>query len=42
MQIPLQITFRDMKYSTAVEADIREKAGKLEQFPAGLDRGRAL
>lgn len=32
MQIPLQITFRDMEYSTAVEADIREKAGKLEQF----------
>lgn len=32
MQIPLQITFRDMEPSTAVEAGIREKAGKLEQF----------
>ncbi|MEN8106886.1 MAG: HPF/RaiA family ribosome-associated protein [Pseudomonadota bacterium] len=32
MQIPLQITFRDMEPSAAVEADIREKAGKLEWF----------
>jgi len=32
MQIPLQITFRDMEPSTAVEAGIREKAGKLERF----------
>ena len=32
MQIPLQITFRDMEPSDAVEANIREKAGKLEQF----------
>ena len=32
MQTPLQITFRDMEPSAAVEANIREKAGKLEQF----------
>ena len=32
MKIPLQITFRDMEPSAAVEANIREKAGRLEQF----------
>ena len=32
MQTPLQITFRDMEPSDAVEARIREKAGKLEQY----------
>jgi len=32
MQIPLQITFRDMEPSAAVEAGIREKAAKLDQF----------
>lgn len=32
MQTPLQITFRDMESSAAVETRIREKAGKLEQF----------
>ncbi len=32
MQIPLQITFRDMPRSDALEAAIREKAGKLEEF----------
>ena len=32
MQIPLQITFRDMEPSEAVEAAIREKTEKLEQF----------
>jgi len=32
MQIPLQITFRGMEPSTAVEARIREKATKLERF----------
>ena len=32
MQIPLQITFRDMEPSAAVEARIREKATKLEQY----------
>ena len=32
MQIPLQITFRDMEPSAAVESNIREKAAKLEQY----------
>jgi ribosomal subunit interface protein len=32
MQIPIEITFRDMERSEAVEAAIREKAEKLEQF----------
>jgi ribosomal subunit interface protein len=32
MKIPLQITFRDMEASDAVEANIREKAAKLDQF----------
>lgn len=32
MQIPLQITFRHMEPSEALEAKIREKAQKLEQF----------
>jgi ribosomal subunit interface protein len=32
MQLPLQITFRHMDRSEAVEAKIREKAEKLDQF----------
>lgn len=32
MQLPLQITFRDMERSDAVEVAIREKAAKLERF----------
>ncbi|MDP1772351.1 MAG: HPF/RaiA family ribosome-associated protein [Methylobacter sp.] len=32
MQIPLQITFRGIPHSDAVEAKIREKAGKLDRF----------
>ncbi len=32
MQTPLQITFRDMESSAAVEVNIREKAAKLEQY----------
>lgn len=32
MKLPLQVTFRNMDTSTAVEADIREKAAKLDQF----------
>ena len=32
MQQPLQITFRDIPHSDAVEAAIREKAEKLDQF----------
>jgi ribosomal subunit interface protein len=32
MQVPLQISFRNMDASDAVEAKIREKAAKLERF----------
>lgn len=32
MKTPLQITFRDMEHSDALEAHIREKAAKLETF----------
>jgi ribosomal subunit interface protein len=32
MKIPLQITFRGIPHSDAVEAKIREKAGKLDKF----------
>jgi ribosomal subunit interface protein len=32
MQVPLQITFRDMEPSAAVEAKIREKAAKLDRY----------
>ena len=32
MQIPLQITFKDMKHSDAIEAKVTEKVQKLEQF----------
>lgn len=32
MQIPLQITFRDMEQSDAIEKAVREKAEKLNQF----------
>lgn len=32
MKLPLQITFRNMDPSAAVEAEVREKADKLDQF----------
>jgi len=32
MQRPIQITFRDVAHSDALEAHIREKAGKLEEL----------
>ncbi len=32
MKLPLQITFRHMERSEALEVDIRERAGKLDQF----------
>ena len=32
MQIPLQITIRDVEHSEALEAHIREKARKLDEF----------
>ena len=32
MQIPLQMSFRNMEPSAAIETDVREKAAKLEKF----------
>ena len=32
MQIPLQITIRDMEHSDALESHIRDKADKLDEF----------
>ncbi|QKT04879.1 HPF/RaiA family ribosome-associated protein [Ectothiorhodospiraceae bacterium 2226] len=32
MQIPLQVTFRNMDTPPALEADVREKAAKLDEF----------
>lgn len=32
MKLPLQVTFRNMASSDAMEANIREKAEKLDQF----------
>ena len=32
MQVPLEITFRGVSHSEAIESRIREKAAKLEQF----------
>ncbi len=36
MQIPLQITFRNLEHSDAVEAKIRERVEQLEQFHHGI------
>lgn len=36
MQTPLQITFRDMPHSDALDTHIREKTQKLEQVFSGL------
>lgn len=36
MQTPLQITFRDIPHSDALDTHIREKAQKLEQFFSGV------
>lgn len=38
MQIPLQINFRHMETSAALEAKIREKAQKIEQFSDHITR----
>ena len=42
MQVPLQISFRNMVSSPALEADIREKAGKLEEFYDGIISARVV
>ena len=42
MQTPLQITFRDMEPSAAVEERIREKAGQLEQYHGNIISCRVM
>lgn len=42
MQIPVQITFRDMEPSAAVEERIRERAAKLERFYDRITSCRVL
>jgi ribosomal subunit interface protein len=42
MQIPLEITFRNMPPSPAIEATIREKAAKLEQFHDRITSARVV
>ncbi len=42
MKIPLQISFRDMPVSPALEALIREKAAKLEQFHPNMTGCRVV
>lgn len=36
MQIPLELSFRNMDHSDAVEANVRERVAKLEQFHANI------
>ena len=40
--IPTQVTFRGLAHSDAVEAEIRERVGWLEQFYSGIVRCRVL
>lgn len=42
MQVPLQITFRNMDPSEAVETKIRERAAKLERFAAHINSCRVI
>lgn len=42
MQIPLQITFRNMPRSNAIEENIREKTAKLESFFDGITSCRVI
>jgi len=42
MQLPLQITFRNLDRSPAIEADIEEKANKLDQFFEHIMRCRVV
>jgi ribosomal subunit interface protein len=36
VQLPIQVTFRDIRHSDAVEAYVRERAAKLETFSARI------
>ena len=40
MQVPLQITVRDLPHSDALDARIRDKAAKLGEFNRNIISGR--
>jgi ribosomal subunit interface protein len=42
MQIPLQITFRDIEPSAAIEERIRQQVAKLEQFHSRISACRVV
>jgi len=42
MQIPLQITFRNLDHSDAIESKIREKTDKLERFASNITSCRVI
>ena len=42
MQIPMQITFRDIEQSDAVETRVREQAEKLEEFYSRMTSCRVV
>lgn len=42
MQIPIQVTFRGLAHSDALDADIRERVGRLEEFYDGIVGCRVL
>jgi cold shock CspA family protein len=42
MRLPLELTFRNMDRAAAVEADVREKAAKLDTFYDGVMRCRVV
>ncbi|MCG8416980.1 MAG: HPF/RaiA family ribosome-associated protein [Proteobacteria bacterium] len=42
MSVPLQVTFRDMEPSPAIESAIREKVAKLGQYYSRIQRCRVM
>ncbi len=42
MQLPVQITFRDITHSNSLEKEIRQKISKLEQFYARITACRVV
>lgn len=42
MQIPLQVTFRNLEHSEFIEAAVREKTDKLEQFADKITSCRVI
>lgn len=42
MQIPLELSFRNMDHSDAVEADVRDKVAKLEQLHSNITSCRVI